>query len=194
MLDCQTTPSYYAQLYHHTATSGALARQGLRVVSRLGLAIWDTQRIWALGLAPPLGNAPIPVSQLERLSDIDWHSASGKQITAWRSVFLQELNRLGSAAFGSAVVPEECDRYVDAWNMKEVSGHWYTLMARLSASNPQEDENRYSHPRESEDSRSIHREILQNMADDMLMTLGAHHRQSKETANAGGQQDGGTNV
>lgn len=93
--------------YCRGETSGPINRQHFHAMSRLGLSVWDTRRLLALGLAQlPEGGYASPAA---RTADLKVRR------TVWRGVFLREYNRVRGTPFWDEVTTERLRRDLDRW-------------------------------------------------------------------------------
>lgn len=122
---------HYVLHYRWAPTSGPFTRQDFRVVSQLGLAIWDTARLRTMNLAVWPRQHPVTIpNYLDHMLE---ETPGYTQLVAWRSVFLQELERLQGTAFECEVVPEAAGPYFRAWMRAGVVGErWEELLHTMS--------------------------------------------------------------
>lgn len=139
---------YYVLNFRHSPTSGPLRRRDFRVVSRLGLAVWDTMRLRDFGLA--LDRNDDSTTSANFVQHMRNRTVGYAQLTAWRSIFLQELRRLEQEAtnFFVDVVPNAAREYVAAWMDTGVVGpDWQDLVPLLMWTPPMDpQDNSYDGP------------------------------------------------
>ena len=170
--------SFYVTRYRWLPTSGPLNRQGLRALSLLGVSIWDTRRLVALGLALPPGTAPMPFGPCAYLEQFD--SIAGRQLAAWRSVFLQELRRLRGTWLGLRAILGDCDAYVDAWGTETAPLEWTPIVRRMTEFRPSMGEARYDGPLESGGSRNFHNGVVRDMIEEMRFVMTEYQQPVEE--------------
>lgn len=106
--------TYYQDRYIERQSTGPLGRHDFRALSRLGVSIWDTDRLRRYQLAYHPGEQP---------------ATSGNHAHwSWRSILIQEINRTANKSATRGRVRPSLVRWARAW----VPGATRTRSGRLA--------------------------------------------------------------
>ena len=182
--------SFYITRFRWLPTSGPLGRQGLRAVSLLGVSIWDTKRLLDLGLALPPGVPSMPFGStwVEK-----WDGPAGRQLAAWRSVFLQELRRVRGTWLGYQVLTDDCSAWLDVWAMDALPKSSAGLISRMTEFGLSTGEMLYDGPLQWEGSRGLHDSFVRFTVKVIRAKL-LSYQWPTGTAGAQGAQGGGVGL